>query len=158
MKKLFIISICAAGLTACNTSTINRTPNTGGRGEYGFTYDLEGTPSPFRDTSYQPLTPQEMAAPVIVTVTNDRPRAAYQNGTDVGVIRPVAIPPINDPLPNPVILDAAGTVKPATPEAVPAPEVSIPAPAPVPLEEAVPVPANPTTAPAAPATNETPNP
>lgn len=68
MKKTVILSMLSLGLTACHT--MNRTPNLGGVGEYGFTYDLDATPSPFEDTSYQPLTIYDLTAPTIITVTN----------------------------------------------------------------------------------------
>lgn len=77
MKKIIILSLLAIGLTGCHT--VNRTPYTGGMGEYGFTYDLDGTPSPFKDTSYRPLTVYDLAAPIIITVTNQPPpRVAYE--------------------------------------------------------------------------------
>ncbi len=86
MKKVFTLSILALGLVGCDT--INRTPNTGGMGEYGFTYDLNGSPSPFVDTSYRPLTVYDLAAPSVVIVTNrPPPTIVYQNGPEIGVTK-----------------------------------------------------------------------
>ena len=65
MKNLLILLLGVLALTACKTA--KRTPNYGGMGEYGFTYDLENSPSPFTDTSYRPLTAQDFSAPTVVT-------------------------------------------------------------------------------------------
>jgi hypothetical protein len=87
MKKAFISSLLALGLVACGTP-FDHTPNPGGLGEYGFTYDLGGTPSPFIDTSYRPLTPADLAAPTIVVVTNYRtPPVVYKEAPEIGVTK-----------------------------------------------------------------------
>lgn len=86
MKKVFALALLAVGLTACNT--MNRAPYSGGLGEYGFTYDLDGSPSPFVDTSYRPLTVYDLAAPSVVIVTNrPPPREVTTTGPEIGVTK-----------------------------------------------------------------------
>lgn len=108
MKNILILSVLALGLVGCET--YNRVPYTGGVGEYGFTYDLDSSPSPFSDTSYQPLSPYELAAPIIVVVTNQPPER-------YSIERPLIAPSSPDQIsagspsvaPSPVIIESAGT-------------------------------------------------
>lgn len=77
MKKLFILSALALGFAGCKSyetfeERASRVPY-GGFGEYGFTYDLDNSPSPFVDASYRPLTAFDLAAPIVVVVTNQPP-------------------------------------------------------------------------------------
>ena len=67
MKKNLILLLAVFVLAGCKTS--NRAPDTG-MGEYGFTFDLDNSPSPFRDTSYRPLTVRDLSKPIIITPTN----------------------------------------------------------------------------------------
>ena len=84
MKKNLILSLIAVGLAGCYTA--DRTPYMGSMGEYGFTHDLNSSPSPFVDTSYRPLTAFDLAAPIIVVVTNrPPPRDIYQTAPETAV-------------------------------------------------------------------------
>lgn len=86
MKKAFFLSLIAVGLVGCYTA--DRTPYMGSVGDYGFTYDLNNTPSPFVDTSYRPLTAFDLAAPIIVVVTNRPPSTiVYQAEPEIGKTR-----------------------------------------------------------------------
>ncbi len=92
MKKTFILSLLALGLTACET--MNRVPYSGDLGNYGFTYDLDGTPSPFIDNSYIPLTASDLAAPIIVVVTNQpSAKVIHQTAPEIGVTTYAGVTP-----------------------------------------------------------------
>ena len=67
MKKNLMLSLAFIFLAGC--ATANRTPYNG-KGEYGFTFDVPNSPSPFRDTSYRPLTVRDLAKPIIFARTN----------------------------------------------------------------------------------------
>lgn len=67
MKKNLLLSLIVIVLAGCETA--KRTPYLG-KGEYGFTYDLDNSPSPFRDTSYRPLTVRDLSRPIMITPTN----------------------------------------------------------------------------------------
>ena len=67
MKRNLILSSLLLALAACETA--KRTPYLGGVGEYGYTYDLNNSPSPFVDTSYRPLTVRDLSGPIMVTAT-----------------------------------------------------------------------------------------
>lgn len=82
MKKFLIVSVLALGLAGCETAYH---PSYTPMGDYGFTYDLDNSPSPFVDTSYRPLTAFDLAAPIIVVVTNQPPpRIVYQETPRIG--------------------------------------------------------------------------
>lgn len=82
MKKILILSLFAIGLVGCETYTERYNAT---RGDYGFTYDLDNSPSPFVDTGYRPLTPFDLAAPIVVVVTNQPPpRIVYQESPRIG--------------------------------------------------------------------------
>lgn len=68
MKKNFVLLLLAVGLAGCES--YNRAPYAGRVGNYGFTFDLDNSPSPFVDTSYRPLTAKDLMAPMIIIVTN----------------------------------------------------------------------------------------
>ncbi len=68
MKKNLTLLLSALALAGCESAKYP--PHQGGMGEYGFTYDLDHSPSPFLDTSYRPLTIRDMSAPIMVTATN----------------------------------------------------------------------------------------
>ncbi|MEO6034264.1 MAG: hypothetical protein ABIQ35_03320 [Verrucomicrobiota bacterium] len=67
MKTNLILSLAVLVLAGCETS--HRAPYMG-VGEYGFTFDLDNTPSPFRDTSYRPLNVRDLTRPIPVAATN----------------------------------------------------------------------------------------
>ena len=82
MKKTFILLLVAVALAGCetyNTGPYNK------MGAYGFTYDLDNSPSPFVDTRYRPLTPYDLAAPIIVVVTNQL-GATFQSAGNYGYL------------------------------------------------------------------------
>ncbi|MEO6337421.1 MAG: hypothetical protein ABIP71_11450, partial [Verrucomicrobiota bacterium] len=58
-------------------------------GHYGFTYDLDNSPSPLQDTSYRPLTTADLAAPIIIYVTNN---TAPTTTAPAGNTAPVTVP------------------------------------------------------------------
>jgi hypothetical protein len=83
MKKFFVLPLLIIGLAGCET--YNRAPYSGTMGDYGFTYDLDNSPSPLVDTGYRPLTPFDLAAPIIITVTNQAPpRVVYKDPLPIG--------------------------------------------------------------------------
>jgi hypothetical protein len=82
MKKTFILLLVTVGLAGCETY---HTGPYSKMGAYGFTYDLDSSPSPFVDTRYRPLTPYDLAAPIIVVVTNQPPpKFVYQQMPPIG--------------------------------------------------------------------------
>ncbi|MEP6662019.1 MAG: hypothetical protein ABJC04_00015 [Verrucomicrobiota bacterium] len=68
MKKTLILSLLAVGLAGCESA--KRVPYNG-VGEYGYTFDLDNSPSPFRDTGYHPLTARDLREPIRVIATNE---------------------------------------------------------------------------------------
>ena len=109
MKKTFILLLVAVALAGCetyNTGPYNK------MGAYGFTYDLDNSPSPFVDTRYRPLTPYDLAAPIIVVVTNQPPpKFVYQQMPPIGETHYAGespTPAAGTAVASPTIVESAG--------------------------------------------------
>lgn len=67
MKKNLMLSLAVLALAGCHSS--GPVPQNA-KGEYGYTFDLDNSPSPFRDTSYRPLTVRDLSKPIVFARTN----------------------------------------------------------------------------------------
>lgn len=122
MKKNLVLLLAVLVLAGCETS--KRSPRTG-MGEYGFTFDLDNAPSPFRDTSYQPLTVHDLSRPIAVTPTNqvtlnlsgpDLTNPNYKAEVpQVLIVNPPGVPPSTS---VPAVIEAPSTPPPAVPAPV----------------------------------------
>jgi hypothetical protein len=115
MKKIFFLAMLGIGLAGCET--YDRVPYSGTMGNYGFTYDLDASPSPFVDTSYRPLTPYDLMAPIIITVTNQpQPQVIHREPPSIGETLYSGETPARTAIiaPSAEIREAAGVQRPTT--------------------------------------------
>ena len=118
MKKKFLI-LLLLGLGLAVGQAYDHLPYST-MGEYGFTYDLDGSPSPFTDNSHRPLTIKDLNAPIILIVTNQpAPRVVNRTAPGIGETRYVEVTPASTVLviSAPPITEPAGAVMPDAPPA-----------------------------------------